>query len=234
MKVNIKEEKITTRNRLINCAAKIFAEKGYTNATTREICLAAETNITSIHYYFKDKAGLYRTIFLEPFKDRPELSINIDQMLNNSIHGAFYYFYKITVTPFLGVDSPPLPHTNDGKVLNSLVHELMKQEQSLSTGLVDDLIIGPARNVYDPLTGFICHHLKLDAPTEEVYRIAFAIGGMTFSLLTPKRIVEYYAINLLNSNTEMHEQMFLRLADFATAILETEIKRESESNNKKK
>ena len=224
--------KSNTRDRLINCAAKIFAEKGYRNATTREICLAAATNITSIHYYFKDKAGLYRTIFLEPFKNRPSLSINLEQMINYSMHDAFYYFYKLAVTPFLGSDPQVLPHLDDKKMLNKLVHELMKQEQTLSTGLVDDLLIGPAKNVHEPLINFICHHLKLDIPTDEVHRIAFALGGMSFSLLSPKLVVEFYSPDLLSNNPEMQEKMFVRLADFATAILEAEIKRESHKNKK--
>ena len=219
------EDKISTRERLINCGAKIFAEKGYTNATTREICIAACTNITSIHYYFKDKAGLYRAIFIEPFKNSPSVDISLDKMLNTSIHNAFYYFYQQTITPFASDNPSDLPHADDKKILNSLVHELMKQEQSLSTGLVDDLVIGPAKHVHEPLIKFLCHHLGVSQVTDEIHRLAFAIGGMTFSLLQSKRVVEIYAPNLLKNDIRAHEIMFAKLADFATAILVAEIER---------
>ncbi len=217
------EDKISTRDKLINCGARIFAEKGYTNATTREICLAAGTNITSIHYYFKDKAGLYRTIFAEPFKDRPAIDINSEIMLNSSIHEAFYYFYQQTGTPFLSDNPLSLPHMNDKQILNSLVTGIMKQEQSLSTGLVDDLVVGPAKYVHEPLLKFLCHHLKVTQVTDEIHRLAFTLGGLTFLLLHPKRVVEFYAPNLLKNDAKSHQQTFTKLADFATAILEAEI-----------
>jgi AcrR family transcriptional regulator len=48
-----------TRQRLLNIAGKVFAEKGFTATTIREICTAAEANIASVNYYFGDKERLY-------------------------------------------------------------------------------------------------------------------------------------------------------------------------------
>src|SRR5487761_2369803 len=56
-----------TRWYLLQAAAEIFAEVGYHAATTREICRRAEVNLASIHYYFGDKAELYREVFRLPF-----------------------------------------------------------------------------------------------------------------------------------------------------------------------
>ena len=44
-----------TASRLLNAAGPIFAEKGYQNATVREICAAAGVNLASVNYYFRDK-----------------------------------------------------------------------------------------------------------------------------------------------------------------------------------
>jgi AcrR family transcriptional regulator len=52
-----------TRRRLIESAGQIFAEQGFQNATVREICDRAGTNIAAINYHFRDKVGLYREVF---------------------------------------------------------------------------------------------------------------------------------------------------------------------------
>lgn len=53
----IKPEK--TRDRLLVTACRIFAEKGFQDATIAEICEQAKTNIASVNYHFRDKESLY-------------------------------------------------------------------------------------------------------------------------------------------------------------------------------
>lgn len=52
-----------TRERLLAAASQVFAEKGFTGATTREIVALARVNIASLHYHFRDKRGLYLAVF---------------------------------------------------------------------------------------------------------------------------------------------------------------------------
>jgi AcrR family transcriptional regulator len=44
---------------LLVTASRIFAEKGYQEATVAEICEQAEANIASVNYHFRDKENLY-------------------------------------------------------------------------------------------------------------------------------------------------------------------------------
>ncbi|MGZ5049902.1 MAG: CerR family C-terminal domain-containing protein [Methylobacter sp.] len=53
----IKPEK--TRIRLLTAASRIFAEKGFQEATIAEICGQAKANIASVNYHFRDKETLY-------------------------------------------------------------------------------------------------------------------------------------------------------------------------------
>lgn len=48
-----------TRNRLLTAASRIFAEKGFQEATIAEICEQAKANIASVNYHFRDKETLY-------------------------------------------------------------------------------------------------------------------------------------------------------------------------------
>lgn len=238
-----------TRDRLLEIAAQLFVEKGYANATTREICLAAETNITSIHYYFESKAGLYRAIFSEPFKDFPKPLLNVAELTSKSINEAFVDFYKILLAPFIDKhqssnsshkhkfkDCQPssMKHDeqNDGRhkhKLHYLVRDLMHREQFDPTGLVDDLIIGPARFIHEPLLEMLRVFLVLDVIDDETHRLAFAIVSLGFSMIHPRHIVNYYAPKLLNQ-INSDEVMYRRLADYAVALINAEAIMRSQAN----
>ena len=51
-----------TRQRLIDAAAMLFADRGFENVTVREICKTSNANVAAINYHFGDKAGLYRAV----------------------------------------------------------------------------------------------------------------------------------------------------------------------------
>ncbi len=48
-----------TRARLIAAAIRLFGERGYDGASTREIATAASLNTPALQYYFNNKEGLY-------------------------------------------------------------------------------------------------------------------------------------------------------------------------------
>ncbi|MCC6227619.1 MAG: CerR family C-terminal domain-containing protein [Phycisphaerales bacterium] len=48
-----------TRDRLLDAAGEVFADRGYEQATIREICRRAEANIAAVSYHFGDKRTLY-------------------------------------------------------------------------------------------------------------------------------------------------------------------------------
>jgi AcrR family transcriptional regulator len=56
---DLKKKSERTRHRLLTAASRIFAEKGFQEATIAEICEQAQTNIASVNYHFGDKESLY-------------------------------------------------------------------------------------------------------------------------------------------------------------------------------
>jgi AcrR family transcriptional regulator len=51
-----------TRAKLINAAGPVIAERGFHNATVREICKRAGANVAAVNYYFGGKLGLYTEV----------------------------------------------------------------------------------------------------------------------------------------------------------------------------
>ena len=51
-----------TRERLLSTAERLFAERGFSKVTIREICKSARANVAAVNYHFGDKMGLYREV----------------------------------------------------------------------------------------------------------------------------------------------------------------------------
>ena len=55
--------KTSTRERVLEAACHIFAEKGFREATVAEICETAHANIAAVNYHFGDKEKLYDEVW---------------------------------------------------------------------------------------------------------------------------------------------------------------------------
>jgi TetR/AcrR family transcriptional regulator, regulator of cefoperazone and chloramphenicol sensitivity len=49
-----------TKRRILIAGGQEFSEHGYTGASIRRICQRSGTNVSSVHYHFRDKKNLYR------------------------------------------------------------------------------------------------------------------------------------------------------------------------------
>ena len=58
-----------TRERLLEAACDVFAEKGYRDATNRDICRRAGANVAAVNYYFGSKEALYAEAWRRAFQD---------------------------------------------------------------------------------------------------------------------------------------------------------------------
>ena len=79
------------KERLVDAAYNLIAERGFEGLRTRDIALRADLNISTLHYYFESKEDLVRAVaqrLLSEFKaqgQREDAAPNAGEMLHRSI-----------------------------------------------------------------------------------------------------------------------------------------------------
>jgi TetR/AcrR family transcriptional regulator, regulator of cefoperazone and chloramphenicol sensitivity len=210
-----------TRWRLLQAAAEVFAEVGYHAATTREICRRAEVNLASIHYYYGDKAELYREVFRLPFLDECNVfpSLDITQIsLEQALHAFYQWFF---------------PPASEEDPMLQLFMRLHAREEAEPSGVLGDAMLQAFRPNHEKMQGLLCREFSLKKPDAEVDRLTFAVLGLATVYFHNRSALAYFAPHLIDGQ-KSRETMVARLVEYAGTIIEAERKRRTTAGRVKK
>lgn len=77
-----REDGEATKAKIIETAGQLFAENGYAETTSKQICEAANTNITSVNYHFGSREGLYEAVIarVQEYMFNSEFLLNLAKL----------------------------------------------------------------------------------------------------------------------------------------------------------
>jgi AcrR family transcriptional regulator len=143
----------STRQKLFEAAVQVFARKGYTQATVREICAAAGANVAAVNYYFGGKEKLYAEVLEAVFSDAhfdaraigdPETPP--EQRLENYVRAFLYSCYTSEeYGPETGASLGAIylmEMANPSEALDEVVESYIRIEAELLRGILLELL-GP-------------------------------------------------------------------------------------------
>jgi TetR/AcrR family transcriptional regulator, regulator of cefoperazone and chloramphenicol sensitivity len=206
--VATRSDGIESRERLLQAALRLFAEKGFAKTSTREIALAAQANIASISYYFGDKAGLYRTVLTDPLGGPDGNAAHFDQpdlSLRQALQGLLAGFTE------------PLKQGD----LAQRCMRLHFREMLEPTGLWDQKIDVPLKPAHEALLRVLCRHLDLPRIDEDLERLAFSIVGLGVHLFVGHDVMQAIAPGLAGTPQAI-DRYTERLVDYALAMVHSE------------
>ncbi len=171
------------RHRLLRAGLRLFAQQGFAATSTRELALAAGTNVAAISYYFGDKAGLYRAVFFEPLGDVVADIAHISQP-DVALDDALRCLYA----GFLA----PLAQGEDGQ----RCVKLRMREMLEPTGLWDQKLNQGIRPMHQALLGLLCRHLGLARADDELQRLVICMCALGVHMHVGRDVIDALAPQL--------------------------------------
>ncbi len=194
-----------TRQRLLEVACQMFAERGYADTTSKEICERAGTPLASVNYHFGSRDALYAAVLVEAHNRVASLDdiVRVTQ-------GPGSPRQRLAV--LLGFVVDLAARSNDPWALRLLLREIMSP--SAAVPVLVDKAVRPKAAL---LLGLMGEVLGLPADHPSVQRaIAFTVLPCFFLLLAPPQI----ARRVLPALTTQHEDLKQELLRYMIGGLE--------------
>ncbi len=167
-----------TKLRILEAAGRTFAERGFREATVRDICQAAGSNIASINYHFGDKERLYiesvKLAHREMLQSMPLPQWPPGVPAAAKLHGFIYTFLC--------------------RVLNrddNWQRRLMLREIAQPSAACEELAREYIRPQFTVLLGILDELLPRETPDVVRHRAAFSIVGQCLHYLIAGPIVRW-------------------------------------------
>lgn len=175
-----KKKQNLSRKKIINSAITLFASKGFTSTTTREICKHAGVNLSLIPYYFENKEGLYTNIIesilnygLEHLQEEITKSNSVKTMTYDEKVDLYYTLLEKYIS-FLYSESVP----------NSFVI-LMLKEQTIASSKYSEIYSKKIEILYKALRTILASILgKKENDKKIIFEVSSIIGQiLAFKLM---------------------------------------------------
>ena len=195
-----------TRDKLIDAAGHVFAERGFRATTIREICKRAGANVAAVNYTFGDKMGLYT------------------EVLRHSVRAAK------TATMNVALDSSLSPEETIRGVIRARLMSMCREELpdwhirlvmhecSQPTGAMQRVVDEGMRPIYDRMKEAVGRVIGL-SPDHETTRLSVnsIVGQILF--YTFSRPVLMHLQPELKLTPDQLERIAEHIADFSLAYL---------------
>lgn len=179
-----------SKEKILNTAIKLFAQKGFDGTSIREICKSANINICMISYYFGGKQELYQEIInnlVESQKTYMESFLDVSEDFSNKSKKELIEKLQTVLDKFIDYF-----YSN---VSNDLIAFLVKEQQK------SDFKINPPAIIY--LRRLVASILDKQASDKEViFKVLFLI-----SQINSPKILTTFSLKVLNQEEFTNEDI---------------------------
>ena len=184
------------RNLILEVAGRIYAQKGFARTTSREICVAAGTDMAAVNYHFGSKDGLYGAVLVEAHAQ----FLRLDD-LETIAQSTGTPESKLRAIIGLLIELPSGPALPWG--LRVLLHELMSPSAHLAV---------MERNAALPkvklIMSIVAEILGVPARNPVVQRsVAFVVMPCIMMVIAPREIVKEILPSLASNKQALADDM---------------------------
>jgi AcrR family transcriptional regulator len=173
---------ITTKNRILDTAEKLFAKQGFAATSLRAIIKEADVNTASVHYHFGSKEGLIEAVLRRqaaPIND--ERLTSLDRLEQEHPGGALPTdaLVEAFVAPAI---QRHFKRSGRGHFLPQLFGRAVSEPDEKLRVIIRDIF----KDVFIRYTAAFGRALPHLSQQEIQWRMHFMIGAMVFTVMVPK------------------------------------------------
>jgi TetR/AcrR family transcriptional regulator, regulator of cefoperazone and chloramphenicol sensitivity len=165
---------VETRERLIDASARLFAERGFSKVTVREICRRARANVAAVNYHFGGKQGLYDEIVNSAIRTMQKTTDEIRKAGTGEPP-------EEQLATFVRIFLSRVMEHRDG-----WIHQLMTREISDPTPALDRVIKNVVRPRMEYLAGVIAQLLRCRPDDVRVQYSVMSVQVQCLALLNER------------------------------------------------
>jgi AcrR family transcriptional regulator len=196
-----------TREKLLEAAGPIFADRGYQAATIREICARAGANVAAINYHFGDKLGLYTEVLQQSVRAAQLIAVQNTLHQNTPPEDILRALIRARLRSISGDDLPDW-HSR------LLAHELAQPSPALRQ-LIDEV----ARPICKRLLELIGGMIGLPPNDDNTRLCAKSVVGQVLAYILPGPLLTEIWPEL-RMTPEKVERIADHIADFSLSYLQ--------------
>jgi AcrR family transcriptional regulator len=155
----------TTRDRIIESAGEIFAERGFEATTIRDICQRAGANVAAVNYYYGDKQRLYVEAVVRAHRWRMERAQLPDWDPNTTPQQKLADFIATFIRRIRGGPE------------NTWHTRLIMREMMQPSSACAELVQASIRPQFETLIAILRDLLPADTTDEQLHLTAFSVVG---------------------------------------------------------
>lgn len=163
---DIMKSGLDVKNRILEAASEIFADRGFRQTTVREICRRANVNLAAINYHFGDKERLYITVIKHCKEITFQKFPRHEFMRESGSHDLqLSAFIKSFISHILGEGQPPC------------FEKLMSREYIEPTSALDVIIEEEIRPFFNRLNAIVRKLLGHEVSEGKVILCSMSVLG---------------------------------------------------------
>ncbi|WP_371378467.1 TetR/AcrR family transcriptional regulator [Thalassotalea aquiviva] len=185
-----------TKSKILNAAESLFAEKGFTGTSLREITSIAEVNLAAVNYHFGSKKELIKALmkrYLDQFS--PLLETSLTKVIEQDKQPTLEQVFTAFVDPLL-----ELNQFRENGTANFL--KLLGRSYTDSQGFLRWFITSNYPSILDNFT-LAVHKAYPELTSEEMFwRLHFTLSTAVFTMSSSQALIDI-AKNDFNTDTDV-------------------------------
>jgi AcrR family transcriptional regulator len=175
---------MSTKNKILDAAELLFADKGFNGTSLREITSLAEVNLAAVNYHFGSKKELIKAVMSRYMNElSPRLESALKALCHEDVHPNLIDVFSAFIDPLL--------HLNDFKENGTSVFlQLLGRGYTDSQGFLRWFLTTQYPNVFANFTQAV-HKAYPELTAEEIFwRLHFTMGTIVFTMSSSDALID--------------------------------------------